>query len=92
MGSDLVYDLEILPGLASLLRNLLEINRCRKTVAYIACTHRKPKSMETFLNCIKNEKMQYEAVFRRTFSPSDCIMIAHEGLSTVSLFKISIST
>ena len=90
MGSDLVYDLEILPGLASLIRNLLEINRDRKTVAYISCTHRKPKSMETFLSCIKNEKMQYVAVFRRTFSPSDCIMIAHEGLSTVSLFKISL--
>ena len=92
MGSDLVYDMGILPGLASLLQNLLEINRCRKTHAYISCTQRKHQSMETFLSCIKNEGLHCEVVFRRTFSPSDCIMISHEPLHAVTLFKISLKT
>ena len=90
MGSDLVYDMEILPGLASLLRTLLEINKSRKTQAYIACTQRKHKSIETFLSCMKNEGLVYEIILRRTFSPSDCIMITHEPLHAVSLFKITL--
>jgi hypothetical protein len=92
MGSDLVYDRNILPGLASLLQNLLEINRCRKTHAYISCTQRNHQSMETFLSCIKNEGLHYEVVFRRTFSPSDCIMISHEPLHAVTLFKITLES
>ena len=90
MGSDLVYDMGILPGLASLLYDLLEINQCRKTHAYISCTQRKQQSTETFLSCIKNVGLHYEIVFRRTFSPSDCIMISHEPLHAVTLFKITL--
>lgn len=89
VGSDLVYDMDILPGLASLIRNLLDINQSRKTSAYIACTQRKPESIETFLSCIKNEDLNYDVVLRRTFAPTDCIMISHEPLHAVTLFKIT---
>ena len=90
MGSDLVYDMDILPGLASLIRNLLDINKSRQACAYIACTQRKPKSIETFLSSIKNEGLNYDIIIRRTFSPSDCIMISHEPLHAVTLFRISL--
>ena len=90
VGSDLVYDMGILPGLASLIHNLLANNKSRNTNAYIACTQRKQKSIETFLSAIKNEGLNYDVVLRRTFSPSDCIMISHEPLHAVTLFRITL--
>ena len=92
VGSDLVYDMDILPGLASLIRNLLDINKSRKTSAYIACTQRKQTSIDTFLSTIKNEGLSYEIVLRRTFSPSDCIMISHEPLHVITLFRITLTS
>ena len=92
MGSDIVYFMDILPGLAKLLRNLLEINMHRGTKAYISCTQRREQSIDTFLKCIKNEGLHYEVLLRRVFSPSDCVMITHEPLHSITIYKISLES
>ena len=88
VGSDLVYDLSVLPGLAFVIKSLLAANRSRKAEAYIACTMRKQESVATFLELVKGQGLSYEVVFKRVFSPTDCNMVTHEPLQPVTLFKI----
>ena len=91
VGSDLVYDMKILPALASVIRNLLDNNKLRNTSAYIACTQRKQTSIDTFLQKIKDEGLQYNVILRRSFSPRDCIMVNHEALHNITIYKIGLN-
>ena len=90
VGSDLVYNVDVLPGLAKLIKALLVANQSRGTNSYIACTNRKQESISLFLQLIKDQGLVYEVVFKRAFSPADCNMVWHEPLQPVTLYKISL--
>ena len=91
VGSDLVFSVDLLPGLVNLIKKLLLKNQKRNCKAFIACTHRNGPSIEKFLQLLKAADLKYEVFLRRKFSPSDGILTNHEPLKPVSLYLINLS-
>lgn len=90
VGSDLVYDLSVLPGLVHVIKELLIHNKEKETKAFIACTQRKEESIRKFLQLIEQHDLKHDVVFKRCFSPSECNMISHEPLHPVTLYCIAL--
>lgn len=89
-GADLTYTLCLLQPLANLIKRLLKAkSECNS--AFIACTHRKVGSIETFLQHVQDEGMDYSVAWRTTFGPQDACVVSHEPLHTVTIFKIRLT-
>lgn len=87
VGSDLVYSLELIPGLCSLLKSLLTHKDAK--VAYIACTHRNGNSIDAFLKELKSIGLKCELHYKRVFGINEGVIVHHEPLKPISLFKIT---
>lgn len=74
--------------LCRLISCLLRANQDVGCVAYIACTQRNHGSLGLFLKTLIEQQLRYEVVMKRTFSPEECIMVHHEPLLPVFLYKI----
>lgn len=90
VGSDLVYAEQLLPHLVRLLWDLLRRNPGSE--AYIACTQRNGSSLQKFVDLVSASEsgLRLEVVLKRAFSPAECIMVNHESLKPVVLYKIEL--
>ncbi|QQP32317.1 R08D74 [Caligus rogercresseyi] len=88
LGSDLVYDVKLLPSLCSLLEKL--IKRKPGCVAYISCTQRTFETLENFLRALRDVCLKADVVIKRTYSPvNDSVMMTHESFKPIVLYKIT---
>ncbi len=86
LGSDLVYALDLLPGLCRVLRKLLQ--RTSGSKAFIACTHRCGDSIDAFKKQLQDEGLRFQVLLKRTFGPEEGILTHHEPFRPISVFKI----
>ncbi len=87
VASDVVYAADLVPHLVRVIEGLL---RRGASAAYIACTHRNGSSLEIFLRRVVDEGMRYESVMARTFGPGDGLLVTHESLKKVVLYRIEL--
>jgi hypothetical protein len=88
VGSDLVYALSLIDPLISVLKSLLERDFTRN--AFIACTHRNGEALQAFADGVqKEESLQIRRFLKRTFTPSDGVLMSREPLHPVTLFHIT---
>lgn len=97
VASDVVYSIDLLPGLCSVIKCLLQAmggaprSQVNRAAAFIACTQRKVETVKAFLDELNNQGLLSEVVYSRAFSPSDCSMvISHEPLRKVTVYKVTI--
>ena len=88
LGSDLVYSVDLLPHLAEVIKALLETTTA--SVCFVACTQRSAGFHDSvFLSEVERAGLRHEVAFKRTFTPQDCIMVNHEPLRPVVLYRIT---
>ena len=93
LGSDIVYERSLIPGLCRVVRAFLSgSDSSSSPVAYIACTERSHTTLKCFEEEMSSCHLNYAVIHKGTYSPTETILSSDVQHQPTRLYKIELAT
>lgn len=92
LGSDIVYERSLIPGLCSVIRNFLTRSESSSPgVAYIACTERSHTTLKCFEEELDKAQLSHKVIHKLSYSPTETILSSDVQHQPTRLYRIELA-